>query len=116
LSLKFYMDVHIPSAVTKGLRLRSVDVLTAQEDDRRRLIDPLLLDRASELGRVLFSFDDDLLAEAARRQRGGVYFAGLIYARPMHIGVGKCVRDMEILAKAREPADFVNRVEHLPLR
>ena len=28
----FYMDVHVPSAVTEGLRRRDADVLTSQED------------------------------------------------------------------------------------
>jgi predicted nuclease of predicted toxin-antitoxin system len=110
------MDVHIPATVTNGLRLRGVDVLTAQEDERRRLVDPLLLDRAAELGRVMFSFDDDMLAEAARRQRGGVYFAGLVHVRPMRIGVGECVRDLELLAKVYVPEEMENKVEYLPLR
>jgi hypothetical protein len=30
--LAFYMDHHVPRAVTLGLRLRGVDVLTAYED------------------------------------------------------------------------------------
>ena len=51
-------------------------VLTAQLDDATRLDDPSLLDRATELGRVLFSQDDDLLAEAARRQRSKRFLAG----------------------------------------
>ena len=49
------MDVHISAAITEGLRLRGVDVLTAQEDGARRLPDPALLNRATELGRVLFT-------------------------------------------------------------
>jgi hypothetical protein len=39
---------------------------------------PDLLDRASELGRVLFTMDDDLLVEAAARQNQGVAFGGVI--------------------------------------
>jgi len=31
------MDVHVPRAVTTALRLRSIDVLTAQEEGTRRL-------------------------------------------------------------------------------
>jgi predicted nuclease of predicted toxin-antitoxin system len=77
-SLKLYMDVHVPDAITAGIRLRGVDVLTAQEDGTRRLPDPMLLDRATALGRVLFSQDRDLLREAAQRQQRGVSFAGLI--------------------------------------
>jgi hypothetical protein len=29
--IKFYMDEHVPAAVTAGLRKRGVNVLTAQE-------------------------------------------------------------------------------------
>lgn len=61
------MDENVPRAITGGLRLRGVDVLTVQEDGRRGLDDPRVLDRATELGRVLFSQDEDLLVEARRR-------------------------------------------------
>ncbi len=50
-----YMDVHIPRAITNGLRLRDVDVLTAQEDGTATLEDSVLLDRSTELGRLLYS-------------------------------------------------------------
>jgi hypothetical protein len=41
-----YMDHHVPRAITAGLRLRRVDVLTAGEDRAAELDDPDLLDRA----------------------------------------------------------------------
>ena len=72
------MDVHVPAAITRGLLLRGVDVITAQLDGTSDLNDARLLDRATELGRVLVSQDDDLLAEATRRQRQGQNFAGVI--------------------------------------
>ena len=61
MSVRFYMDVHVPRALTEGLRLRGTDVMTAQEDGARRLGDPELLDRAAALGCVLFTRDTDLL-------------------------------------------------------
>ena len=60
MSVKLYMDVHIRRAVTFGLRLRGIDVLTAQEDGSAELTDPELLDRANKLERIIFSQDDDL--------------------------------------------------------
>ncbi len=86
------MDVHIPRPITLGLRLRKVDVLTAQEDDTSRLSDPELLDRATELERTLFTFDDDLLAEAVVRQESGIHFAGVIYAKALRVSIGDCIR------------------------
>ena len=69
------MDVHVRRAVTEALRIRGVDVLTAQEDHSSRLSDPDLLSRAQELKRVLFTQDEDLLIEARRRQENQEFFA-----------------------------------------
>jgi len=63
------MDVHVPRAVTTVLRLRLVDVLTAQEDGAAQFDDDRLLEKATELGRVLVSQDEDLLREGVRRLR-----------------------------------------------
>jgi len=109
------MDHHVPRAITNGLRLCGVDVLTAHEDGTSEFRDPALLDRASELGRVLFTQDDDLLAEATRRHNQGQPFGGVIYAHQLRISVGGCVRDLELVAKAGEPADVTGKTLFLPL-
>lgn len=116
MSVSLYMDVHIPRPITRGLRRRAVGVLTAQEDGTARWDDGDLLSRASQLNRVLFSQDEDLLAEAALRQRGGRHFAGVIYAPQLALSIGQSIDELELLAKAGEPADFINRVTYLPLR
>lgn len=109
------MDVHVRRAITEALRLRGVEVLTAQEDGAARLTDPALLDRAMQRGRVLFSQDEDLLAEAARRQRTGMTFAGVVYAHQLRVNTGRCIQDLELIAKVTAPADWRNWVEYLPL-
>jgi len=114
-SIGLYMDVHVPAAITRGLVMRGVDVLTAQLDDATLLADPDLLERATNFGRVLFSQDADLLAESNKRQRSGVFFGGVIYAHQTGITIGQAIHDLQILADAGKPEDFVNRVEYLPL-
>ena len=110
------MDVHVPRPITRGLRKLGVDVLTSQEDGAGLCTDPVLLDRASELNRILFSQDEDLLVEAAQRQRNGVAFAGVIYAPQLALSIGQFIDQLELLAKAGVPADFANSVQFLPLR
>jgi predicted nuclease of predicted toxin-antitoxin system len=110
------MDVHVRRAVTNGLRLRGVDVLTAQEDGARELSDPDILDRATALGRVLFTQDDDLLKEAARRLRSGLPFAGVIYVHQLNVTVGQCIDDLELIAKVSGPAEWAGRLLYLPLK
>jgi hypothetical protein len=39
MSIAFYMDHHVPRAVTLGLRLREADVITAHEDGTSELDD-----------------------------------------------------------------------------
>ncbi len=115
MSITLYMDQHVPRPITIGLRLRGVNVLTAYEDGNSHLEDPDLLDRAGVLGRVLFTRDRDLLAEATKRQNEGVFFSGVIYAHQLQVSIGVCVQNLELLALAGEPNDFINRVQFLPL-
>lgn len=113
--LALYMDHHIPRTITEGLRLRGVDVITAHEDGSSDMDDSALLDRAGELGRILFTQDDDLLAEATRRQREGASFRGVIYAHQLKISIGICINELEIISKAGEPDDLTDRIQFLPL-
>ena len=116
MSLKLYMDEHVPMAITDGLRARGVDVLTAQEDGMRHRPDPDMLDRAVALGRVMFSQDEHFPKEAVARQRRGDHFAGVIYVHQLRLTVGQCVQDLELLAKVYDPGEFVDRVLYLPLK
>jgi len=105
MAVRPYMDVHVRSAVADGLILRGVYVVTAQQDNRRTLADPKLLDRATELGRALFTHDRDLLIEATRRQRNGRFFAGVIYAHQEEVATSQCIEDLELISKVYEAED-----------
>jgi uncharacterized protein with PIN domain len=109
------MDVHVRRAVTDGLRLRGVDVLTAQQDDASQIRDPELLNRATSLGRILFTQDEDLLREAKRRQQTGENFGGLVYAHQLNITIGECIADLVLIAESSDQHQWTNRVMFLPL-
>ena len=115
MSVGIYMDVQIHKAITTGLRQRGVTVLTAQEDGAGQFPDPDLLDRSTALGYALFTYDSDFLVEAAQRQHAGEAFAGVVYVRGAKLPVGKCIDDLELIAKANDPPDMADRVIHLPL-
>lgn len=109
------MDVHVRRAVADGLRLRTVDVLTAQEDGAAELEDSELLDRATSLGRVVFTHDKDFLREGVERQRLGQSFAGIVYGHQIEVTVGQCLHDLEIIATAGDAADVESQIIYLPL-
>ncbi len=113
--IALYMDQHVPRSITIGLRSRNVDVLTAAEDGASAFTDSELLERASLRGRVLFSQDDDLLAEAAHRQSKGIRFGGVIYAHQLRVSIGACIHDLELIALVGEPEELHSRVLFLPL-
>jgi hypothetical protein len=108
------MDHNVPRAITAGLRRRGIDMLSAYEDGAYEMEDAALLDRAQELGRVLFSRDDDLVREATRRQREGLSFSGVIYAHQRDVSIGRCTLDLYLIAEARAPEELRDRVIFLP--
>jgi hypothetical protein len=105
------MDVHVRRAISVALRQRGVDVLTAQEDESATLPDSALLDRATVLRRVLFSQDEDLLAEATRRQKRGIAFGGVVYAHQLYVTVGTYDHDD---APKAAPPDGSNPGQSIP--
>lgn len=110
-----YADENVEGQIVRGLRARGLDVLTAEEDGRDETPDPEVLDRAGELGRIVFSRDQDFLREAARRQREGEAFVGVIYAHKQRVSIGQCLDDLQLLAEVGSPDDFRNTVYFLPL-
>lgn len=115
MSLALYMDENVARQITDGLRLRGVDVLTVQEDDLSGYPDTILLDRATNLQRVMFSQDRDLPNEAEHRQAAAIDFSGVIYAHQLFVPLGICVRDLEIITKVGNLEEFANRIQYLPL-
>lgn len=111
-----YMDVHVPAAITAGLRRRGIDVLTSQEDGTARWSDDRLLVRATALGRVLFSQDDDMLNLTSESQQRGDASSGVIYAHQMSGGIGRLVNDLELVLKCCTASELANRVTYLPLK
>jgi hypothetical protein len=115
MAIALYFDVHVDHAIAGQLRLRQVDVLTAQEDGADRLSDELLLERAGTLTRPIVTHDIRFQALAEDWQRQGKPFCGLIFAHQMQVSIGQCVRDLEIIAKATDPRDWVSQIIRLPL-
>lgn len=107
------MDVHVHRAITIGLRRRNVDVLTAQEDGSDELEDPDLLQRATKLGRVLFTQDHDFLDLPYQLLAQGIETGGAIYtAQERPIGV--CVEELHLMSELVEPSELANLCVKLP--
>jgi hypothetical protein len=109
------MDHHVRAVVTKGLRRRGVDVLTAAEDHSNRLADPDLLTRATQLDRILFTQDEDLLAIASARMEAQHEFAGVIYVEQGRLSDRDIIESLAMIAGASDARESINRVVYLPI-
>ena len=114
MAVGLYMDVHVPQAITEQLRRRGVDVVTAIEDGRGTDSDDRLLERATALGRVLFTQDIRFKAMAEDWQRQGRRFQVLLFGHQLGATVGQYVLNLEIVAIASEPEEWGSVVQHLP--
>ncbi len=110
----FYADENVDGPIVTGLQRRGIDILTIQADGRIGLApDSLVLDRATELDRVLISQDDDLLREARKRQSDGVEFAGVIFAPKDKTAWGSYIAELELIAHATTPEEHRSQVYYL---
>ena len=116
MAIALYMDVHIPQAITDQLRRRGVDVLTAFDDEAQELPDDQLLLRVAQLNRVLFTQDIRFRVLSETWQVEGKQFSGLIFGHQLGGTIGQFVRDLELIAKASEPDEWMNAVEYIPFK
>lgn len=112
---RFFFDHCVHGAVVRGLRERGVDVLTAQEDGSHELSDAKLLKRATLLGRVLYTNDDDLLSEAAVVLDLGEPFPGLVFTPQTRLSIGRQIDELELIAHGTTTEEVANIVTYLPL-
>ena len=115
MSVRFYFDVHVLGAAYEQLHARGIDVLRAQDDNHEEAADSELLDQATELGRVIVTFDQDFLAEAYSRQHSRSEFAGVIFGHEYHVSIGQMVEDLTLIAECMEQHELENHVLFLPL-
>ena len=78
-----------------------------------RMMDELL-ERASVLGRVLFTQDIRFRAMAQNWQRQEKKFGGLIFGHQLGGTIGQFVKDWELIALASESDEWMNAVEYIP--
>jgi len=113
--IRFYMDVHVPAAITKGLRIRGVDVLTAQEDGFQLEVDPRVLERCAELRRVLFTRDRDFIKIVNSLSFAGRPFAGVFFAYSKATPFARIIDDLLLIANTSDWEEWQNRFEVIPL-
>lgn len=114
--LAYYMDVHIPEAITKGLRARGIKVITAQEDQNHEMPDSDLLNRAFDLNCILYTQDQDFFVIASERGHNQQTFTSIIYSKQQTLSYGQIIEELELIAQWYTFEELQNRLEYLPLK
>ena len=78
--LSSFADEPVKAAIVEGLRLRDMDVVTAQERDQRQVDDEALLAVATGEGRLLLTNDTDFLRIHSRWLSDPRDHAGIVLA------------------------------------
>jgi len=95
MSLSLLCDEHIPYPVIKGLRRRGIDVVSVQEIGLSSEEDKVIMDKAKEDGRLIYTQDADFL----RLHQLGHPHIGIIYHHPLAYSIGEAIRKVILICE-----------------
>lgn len=115
MTVALYADVNVEAAIVRAVRRGGHSILTAVEDGLGEADDAVVLDRATALGRAVFTRDADFLRLDRARQRDGVAFGGVIYAQQRDVTVSRCIADLLIIVQTLREDEMKDAIFFLPL-
>jgi predicted nuclease of predicted toxin-antitoxin system len=107
--IHYYMDQHIPAAVTNALVRHGVNVLTAQDAQRCGLPDAEQLAFATAQQRVLVTFDPDYLA----LHQSGISHAGIAWCPAHKYSIGQLIQALLLVHGVLDRDSMCRHVEYL---
>jgi len=110
--LRFYFDESVELAVSSQLAAAGLDVVSAHSLDQLGDSDPNHLARATEMGRVLCTYDQDFLRLAAE----GASHSGIIFAPQQKASIGGWVREIKAIHAQMQAEDIQGHIVFLSIR
>ncbi len=111
--MKIYCDENIESAIVDGLKRRGIEVLSVRDTGNLGKSDEYHLKRASELEAVILTHDVDFLKMAHQLHHGREGHKGILYAHPLDLSVGECIRRVELVTQVLTEEELENTIEFL---
>jgi predicted nuclease of predicted toxin-antitoxin system len=108
-TIRFHLDENCSRAIADGLRRRGIDVTITPDVGLLGAIDEEQLAYCRDQGRVIFTYDDDLLRLAA----AGVEHPGIVYCQQRKRSVGDIVRGLVLLWERLDPPDMAGQVKYV---
>jgi hypothetical protein len=115
MTFRLYIDEDSMSrALTRALRARNIDVVTALEEDMIERADSAHLDYATAQGRVLYSFNvGDFYRLHTKYVSSGKPHSGIIVSPQQRYSMGEQMRRLLRLAAAKSTEQMCNSIEFL---
>lgn len=110
--LRFYLDENVPTEVARQLRAAGIDTVSTRDLEVLGDDDPSHLARATALGRVLCTHDQDFLRLAAE----GWQHTGIAFVPQAGASIGGWVRALRALHARFEAEQLRDRVTFLSQR
>jgi predicted nuclease of predicted toxin-antitoxin system len=114
--IRFQADADLHGAIVKGLRRLqpAIDILAADEGGLRGLLDPEVLEKAAQDGRILVSHDaSTMIVHFANFLASGKHSPGVIIIR-QSVPIGVSIDELHIVWEASSPEEWIDRLEFLP--
>ena len=111
--MKIYCDENIESAIVAGLRRRGIEVISTRDTGDLGKSDEYHLKNASELEAVIVTHDVDFLKIAHQWQQAGKGHRGILYAHPLDLSPGECIRMVELVTQVFTEEEMENHIEFL---
>lgn len=108
-AIRLYFDEGVQVAVAEQMRNRGIDAVTVRDLALLGDADINHLQRATEMGRVVCTFDFDFL----RLHGQGIAHAGIIIAQHFDTTIGDWVRGLELICGAMTADDMKSHIEFL---
>jgi len=111
--MKIYCDENIEAAIVAGLRRREIEVISARDAGDLGKSDEYHLKSASELEAVILTHDVDFLKIAHQWHQEGKEHNGILYAHPLDLSPGECIRIVELVTQVLTEEEMKNHIEFL---
>ncbi len=108
-----YADLHLCGPVVKGLHRRGMDIVRGQDRGLCGKDDEVLLQDATNEGRLVLTNDQDYMAIDAAWQTAGRSHAGIVYWHQSKYSIGEAITRVLDYATRTAPAEAANKVHYL---
>ena len=103
--IRFYIDENLSPEIFTQLRMHGVDVIRGPLGAD----DPVHLERATGMGRVVCTADDDFIKLAAQ----GIEHAGIIWGEQADHSIGDWVRYLRLVHAAQSAEEMTNTINYV---